>query len=47
MNLRRWLHRSARVYGDVKAVSRGRIIERLYNRVVGRLIGRVARRLWM
>ena len=43
---RRTLYRSARVLGDVQAVRRGRVSQRLVNRGLGRLVGRLLSRLW-
>jgi hypothetical protein len=44
--VRSLLYRLARVLGDLQAIARGRVIPRLYNRIIGRLISSVSRRLW-
>lgn len=44
--MRSVLYRLARLLGDLKAVSRGRIWQRLWNRSVGRILGRMGRGLW-
>jgi hypothetical protein len=46
MNVRAWLYRLARLLGDVRAVERGRVGQRLWNRSVGRASRRILRRLW-
>lgn len=43
---RRLAHRTSVVLGDVRAVQRGRIGERIVNRVLGRLAGRALRSAW-
>ena len=43
---RSFLYTFARFLGDVQAVRRGRIGQRIVNRVIGRIGGRVMRRLW-
>lgn len=43
---RRIAHRTEVVLGDVRAVQRGRIGQRIANRFLGRLIGRATRGLW-
>lgn len=40
------LTRSARLVRDVNAVRRGRVVQRVENRVLGRLAGRVLRKVW-
>jgi hypothetical protein len=44
--LARGLARAAVLVRDVNAVQRGRIVERLTNRVIGRLLGRATRGVW-
>lgn len=41
MNLRSWLYFLERLLGDVRAVQRGRIVQRLANKGLGRLLGRI------
>jgi hypothetical protein len=43
---RRATHRVTVLLGDAQAVKRGRFIERLTNRVMGRLTARLTRNLW-
>lgn len=45
-NFRSVLYRLGRLLGDVQAVRRWRIGQRLWNRVVGRVAGRLLRRLF-
>ena len=40
MSLRSWLYFLARVLGDVNAIERGRILQRIANKMIGRLVGR-------
>jgi hypothetical protein len=42
--MRRWLYRLARWLGDINAVKRGKVGQRLARRVVGRATGRAFRR---
>lgn len=43
---RRIAHRTEVALGDVRAVQRGRIGQRVANRVLGRIVGRGLRGLW-
>lgn len=43
---RRWAHRTEVLLGDVRAVQRGRIVERLANRLIGRALGQATRGVW-
>jgi hypothetical protein len=36
----------ARLISDLRAIARGRILPRTYNRFLGRLVGRLMRRWW-
>lgn len=39
------MYRSARLMGDYQAVRRGRVPQRIYNRLLGRVLGAVFRSL--
>lgn len=41
-----WLFFFNRIRADVKAVQKGRIGERIFNRGIGRLNAKIMRRLW-
>lgn len=43
---RRAAHRTEVILGDVRAVQRGRIGQRIANRFLGRMIGRLTRGIW-
>ncbi len=43
MNLRSALYRTARLLGDVNAVAKGKLAQRVTNKLVGRTL---VRRLW-
>jgi hypothetical protein len=45
-SLRNFLYRLARFLGDVTAVRKGRIGQRIHNRMVGKGIGKLTRKLW-
>jgi len=45
-SLRRTLFLSSRTLGDLQAVRRGRISQRITNRVIGRAVNRGMRGLW-
>lgn len=45
-DLSRALYRGTRLTRDLQAVRRGRLLERLINRVIGRLLAAVGRRLY-
>lgn len=40
------LTRGARIARDVNAVRRGRVVERVENRLLGRFAGRLLRKVW-
>lgn len=40
MSLRSWLYFLARLLGDANAIARGRIVQRIANKIIGRLVGR-------
>jgi hypothetical protein len=42
--IRSLLYRSARLLGDVNAVRRGKILQRVKNRIIGKLASRFLRR---
>lgn len=42
--VRSWLYRVARWFGDVNAVKRGKVGQRVVNKVIGRQVGRLWRR---
>lgn len=44
MSFRAFLYWLARLLGDVRAVRRGRVGRRIYNRILGRLLSRLFRR---
>jgi hypothetical protein len=44
--LRRWLYKGQRALGDVQAVRRGRLAQRLTNRIIGRAVGWLLRKVW-
>lgn len=46
MPLTRDLYRAARYSADVRAVRRGRVPQRLVNRMIGRVAARALSRLW-
>ncbi|WP_176473373.1 hypothetical protein [Niallia circulans] len=37
--LRTWLYRIARVLGDINAIKRGRVKQRMKNRFIGKITG--------
>lgn len=45
-DLRRKLFLAQRTIGDVKAVTRGRIWQRIWNRWIGRKSNRLMRKVW-
>lgn len=38
--IRTILYKTARLLGDINAIKRGRMQERIYNRIVGKITGR-------
>jgi hypothetical protein len=44
--LRAILYMLARLLGDAQAVKRGRVGQRVANRMIGRAVGKATRRLW-
>lgn len=44
--MRRALHLTQRTLGDVEAVRRNRVGQRVVNRVMGRFVSNFMRRLW-
>lgn len=44
--MRRLIYLLARLAGDITAIRRGRIWQRIGNRMIGRAAGRVLARLW-
>lgn len=46
MTARAFLYALCRLLGDISAVRRGRVAERVHNRVVGRLAAKVLGRWW-
>jgi hypothetical protein len=43
---RRLLHRGEVALGDVQAARRGRLGQRVANRIIGRAVARAMRRVW-
>ncbi|WP_176474125.1 hypothetical protein [Niallia circulans] len=41
--LRTWLYRIARLLGDINAIKRGRVKQRMKNRLIGKITGRFFR----
>jgi hypothetical protein len=46
MTLRQALYLAARLMGDAKALQRGRLPQRLHNRLLGRLAARLLAKFW-
>lgn len=46
MNVREATYRLARALGDWRALARGRVAQRLFNRTIGRLAARILGRWW-
>lgn len=44
--LRSLFYRAARVLGDIQAARRGRILQRIENRLVGKTVRRMTKKLW-
>jgi len=44
--LRSWLYTTARLLGDLNAILRGRVMQRLERRAVGKLSGRLIGKLF-
>lgn len=44
--MRRVLSKTSTLLGDVNALMRGRIVQRIANRAIGRAASRATRRLW-
>lgn len=44
--LRRLLYSFNRLLGDYSAVKRGKVVQRIENRMIGRLLGKFTRGLW-
>lgn len=44
--LARFLHRAEVITRDVNAVKKGRVVQRVENRIIGRAVGRAMRGLW-
>lgn len=44
--IRQLLYKTASILGDVQAVKRGRVKERLWNRIIGILIDRISRKFY-
>lgn len=44
--LARLFHKAEVITRDVNAVKRGRVVQRVENRIIGRAIGRVTRSWW-
>lgn len=43
---RRATHRATVLLGDAQAIKRGRIGERVANRIIGRMVARLLRGIW-
>jgi len=46
MSITSFLFKLARLSADARAVRRGRIVERLTNKAIGRTAGKILRSLW-
>jgi hypothetical protein len=46
-SLRRALIKSSVVLGDINAVMRGKIVQRIGNRMIGRAVRKLTRGVWM
>lgn len=46
MTLASWLYRASKIARDVRAVRRGRIVQRAENRIVGRVWSRLFRKVY-
>lgn len=44
--IRSWLYWFAKLLGDVQAVRRGRVVERIENRAIGKLNRKLMRKIW-
>lgn len=44
--VRSWLYFFTKILGDVNAVKRGRVRQRIQNRLVGRTTARILGKLW-
>jgi hypothetical protein len=44
-NIRKALYSTAKTLGDVQAVKKGKVVERVKNRIVGKLTGKLLKRL--
>lgn len=45
MNIRSKLYTAAKILGDVNAIRRGRVLQRIHNRIVWKLLGKIGRKL--
>lgn len=43
---RRWAHRTSVLLGDARSVQRGRVGQRITNRVIGRGVSKLMRGVW-
>jgi len=46
MTITGWLFKLARLSADARAVRKGRIVQRVENKIIGRVVGKLLRKVW-